>query len=256
VEEERERLPEWACTLEALQDSRAKLDRKEGELALADVIMCPSRFVEESLPEGARRDKRVFVVPFGSPVGPARAHGVDHFRATKLKVLFVGSMSQRKGLADLFAAMRSLDPSQFELHVLGSPVAEPSFYRSQFDGFVHHAGRSNREVMDLMSSCHVFVLPSLVEGRALVQQEAMASGLPVVVTRNAGGEDLVEDGRAGFLIPIRDPQAIAERLELLYHDRERLAAMSEAACRKAKSLTWESYRERVAAFVREALTVL
>jgi glycosyltransferase involved in cell wall biosynthesis len=165
-------------------------------------------------------------------------------------------MSQRKGLADLFAAMRSLDPSQFELHVLGSPVAEPSFYRSQFDGFVHHAGRSNREVMDLMSSCHVFVLPSLVEGRALVQQEAMASGLPVVVTRNAGGEDLVEDGRAGFLIPIRDPQAIAERLELLYHDRERLAAMSEAARRKAKSLTWESYRERVAAFVREALTVL
>lgn len=254
VEEERDRLPAWAPTLEALRDNEAKLECKEQELALADTVMCPSRFVEDSLPEAARRGKRVFVAPFGSPVGPGCAHAEAHFRKTKLKVLFVGSMSQRKGLADLFAAMRSLDPARFELHVLGSPVAEPSFYRSQFEGFVHHAGRSNREVMELMSSCHVFVLPSLVEGRALVQQEAMACGLPIVVTRNAGGEDLVEDGGAGFLVPIRDPQAIAEKLSLLERSRDMLQCMSQSAQAKAADLTWSAYRLRVAEAVQDILS--
>jgi len=255
VQEERDRLPAWAPTLEALRDDEAKLERKEQELALADAVICPSRFVEDSLPEAARREKRVFVAPFGSPASPGRAHAGAHFHETKLKVLFVGSMSQRKGLADLFAAMRSLDPAHFELHVLGSPVAEPSFYRSQFEGFVHHAGRSNREVMELMSSCHVFVLPSLVEGRALVQQEAMACGLPIVVTPNAGGEDLVEDGAAGFLVPIRDPQAIAEKLSLLESNRDMLQCMSQSAQTKAANLTWSAYRSRVVEAVQDTLSM-
>ena len=56
-----------------------------------------------------------------------------------------------------------------------------------------------------------------------------------------------------FIVPIRDPQAIAEKLELLHRDRERLAAMSEAARKTAESLTWESYRQRLVGVVRSVL---
>jgi glycosyltransferase involved in cell wall biosynthesis len=253
VQEECERYPAWARTLEALHDPRSKLDRKDEELSLADVILCPSAFVADSLPAVVLDAKRVAVTPFGSPeTGPARPAS-RRGCGDKLKVLFVGSMSQRKGLADLFAAMKLLDASCFELHVLGSFIADESFYRSECPDFVHHANRSNREVLEVMRSCDVFVLPSLVEGRALVQQEAMACGLPIIVTRNAGGEDLVQDGSGGFLVPIRDPQAIAEKLELLHRDRGRLAAMSEAARKKAETLTWESYRRGIVSIVREML---
>jgi glycosyltransferase involved in cell wall biosynthesis len=96
-----------------------------------------------------------------------------------------------------------------------------------------------------MRSCDVFVLPSIVEGRALVQQEAMSCGLPIIVTRNAGGEDLVEDGKAGYLIPIRDPQAIAEKLEMLFNNRVLLNEMRQAAQSKAQSLSWTDYRQRI-----------
>jgi glycosyltransferase involved in cell wall biosynthesis len=96
-----------------------------------------------------------------------------------------------------------------------------------------------------MQSSDVFVLPSLVEGRALVQQEAMSCGLPIIVTRNAGGEDLVEDGKAGYLVPIRDPNAIANKLEQLFKNKDLLIEMGKAAKSKALTLSWSNYRERI-----------
>jgi glycosyltransferase involved in cell wall biosynthesis len=58
----------------------------------------------------------------------------------------------------------------------------------------------------------VFCLPSIVEGRALVVQEAMSRGLPVIVTANTGADDVVEDGHSGFVVPMRSPEAVAEKI--------------------------------------------
>jgi glycosyltransferase involved in cell wall biosynthesis len=243
MEEEANRLPNWACTMEGLRDSDQKLRRKDAELELADVVICPSFFVRNSLPLEILQKKRVEVVPFGSPVISESVQ--ESYKAGPLRVLFVGSMTQRKGLADLFSAIKMLDSNYFELHVLGTPITTMSFYKSQLPNFIHHNPRANAEVLNLMRSCDVFVLPSLVEGRALVQQEAMSCGLPIIVTRNAGGEDLVEDGKAGYLVPIRDPSAIANKLELLFKNKDLLIEMGKAAKSKAQSLTWADYRMRI-----------
>jgi glycosyltransferase involved in cell wall biosynthesis len=245
--EEADRLPDWACTMGGLRDSEEKLRRKEHELELADVVVCPSRFVRDSLPSDYLERKCIEVVPFGSPTVPKGVRQVR--REGPLKVLFAGSMSQRKGLADVFAAMALVDSQKVELHVLGSLLAGMGFYRSRCPDFIYHPTRSNAAVMDLMRSCDVLVLPSIVEGRALVQQEAMACGLPVIATRNAGAEDLLEDGTAGFLVPIRSPEAIAEKLEQLAGNPARLGQMSEAARRKAQDLSWGDYRRRVVEIV-------
>ena len=233
--------------MDGLRDQKEKLQRKDEELFLADTVVVPSNFVRDSLPQDVLEQKHIEVVPFGSPevMDPTRVvRG-----AGPLKVLFVGSMTQRKGLGDLFSAMRMLDSKKIELHVLGSPVASMDFYRSQLSGFIHHSARSNFEVLELMRTCDVFVLTSIVEGRALVQQEAMSCGLPIIVTKNAGAEDLVEDGKAGFLIPIRSPEAIAEKLEILNRDRGLLASMSSAAKDKARQLTWATYRAKISELV-------
>jgi glycosyltransferase involved in cell wall biosynthesis len=252
IGEEKERLPEWAQTFQGLDDGEAKLRRKEEEIHLADAVVCPSRFVEESIPAEVREGKRVFVIPFGSPNIDLEHDPLPRDRRKKLRVLFVGSMTQRKGLADVFAAMQLLDREKFELHVLGSPLTGMAFYRQQCSEFIYHSTRANPEVLKVMASCDVFVLPSLVEGRALVMQEAMSCGLPIIITRNTGGEDLVEDGDAGFLVPIRDPQAIAEKLKLFAGNLALLDQMSEAAHSKSRSLYWEDYRRRIVEVVTSA----
>jgi glycosyltransferase involved in cell wall biosynthesis len=96
-----------------------------------------------------------------------------------------------------------------------------------------------------MATCDVLCLPSIVEGRALVQQEAMACGLPLLVTRNAGAEDLVEEGRTGFLVPIASPDAIAERINWFADHASMLHDMGQAARAKAMELTWIRYADRI-----------
>jgi glycosyltransferase involved in cell wall biosynthesis len=234
LREEAARLPEWEPTLGSTRDSEEKLARKTGELELAEVVICPSRFVLESLPERARG--RCVVAPFGSPAPGERAA-----RGNSLRVLFAGSMSQRKGLADLFAAIKLLRRQDIQLVVMGSTIAPMEFYRKQYDSFVYEPPRAREAVLALMASCDVLALPSIVEGRALVQQEAMSRGLPLVVTRNAGGDDLVDEGRTGFLVPIRAPEEIAACLARLADDRPLLEAMSRAARAKAAQYTWDAY---------------
>jgi glycosyltransferase involved in cell wall biosynthesis len=237
--EEAERWPRWKQTLPGVFDSDEKLNRKTEEIELAQVVICPSRFVLNSLPEKIHASKKCVVAEFGSPASTT----APSFRPAgkKLRVIFVGSMSQRKGLADLFAAMKILKSREVEFVVLGSPLAPMEFYRSEFPDFIYEPTGPHHEALRLMGAADVLVLPSIVEGRALVQQEAMSQGIPIIATANAGGEDLIEEGVTGFLVPIRSPQALADRIDWLAQNRDRLPEMKRAAYEKSRALTWDRY---------------
>ena len=88
-----------------------------------------------------------------------------------------------------------------------------------------------------MNEHDVLVLPSIIEGRALVQQEALANGLPLIITPNTGGEDLIEDGKTGFIVPIREPNKIADTIEWFAKDQKQLPEISRYCREKAKSYT-------------------
>lgn len=237
--EEAARWPEWEPTLVGTRDSAEKLARKDRELALADVIVCPSRFVAESLPRAAREKSRVVVAPFGSPIpDKAPRTPVSH---GKLRVLFAGSMSQRKGLADLFAAMRGLRRNDVELVVMGSPVSDAAFYRRMYADFIYEPPRPHADVLALMRTCDVFCLPSIVEGRALVVQEALSCGLPAIVTANTGADDAVVDGRSGFVVPIRSPEAIAEKIAWFAEHRSSCPDFSREAQAVVADFSWIAY---------------
>ena len=96
-----------------------------------------------------------------------------------------------------------------------------------------------------MRSCDVLCLPSIVEGRALVMQEAMSQGLPLIITPNTGGSDLILPGETGFLVPIRSPQAIAEKLVWFLENRSSLHAMKLNSMKHAASYTWNKYGKTV-----------
>ncbi len=249
LREEVARYPEWEPTLGGTQDSAAKLERKTRELELAEMIICPSDFVRDSLPQKVRESKPCVVIPFGSPALPEANHRTNR-AAGPLRILFAGALTQRKGLADLFAAMRLVRQESVELVVMGSLLQPLAWYRAQFRDFIYEAPRPHEEVLRLMRSCDVFVLPSIVEGRALVQQEAMACGLPVIATRNAGADDLIIDDETGFLVPIRSPEALAEKINWCADHRERISGMGIAAQGRAARLTWRGYGEKVVAALR------
>jgi glycosyltransferase involved in cell wall biosynthesis len=96
-----------------------------------------------------------------------------------------------------------------------------------------------------MSRSHVLALPSIEEGLALVQAQAMACGCPVVCSTNTGGEDLFTDGVEGFIVPIRDPIALAARLQRLADDPDLQRSMREAALGRVRSIGgWKEYGDR------------
>jgi glycosyltransferase involved in cell wall biosynthesis len=238
------RWPDWRVTMPGVDDSREKLARKDRELELAQAVVVPSQFVADSLPSVVRARVPVHVIPFGSPVVTITMTAVRSVTAP-LRVLFVGSLTQRKGLADLIEAMGRVRSRHIQLVVMGTPVAPLEFYKERWSAIEYHPPGPRTAVLELMQRCDVFVFPSLLEGRALVQHEAMACGLPLLATRNAGADDLIEDGVTGFLLPAADPQAIADRLDWCASNRQQVGDMGEAARRRVVAFTWSAYGSRI-----------
>jgi starch synthase len=242
--EEAERRPAWAATLDGLADSPAKLARKDAELALADQIIVPSRFVQRTLADSPGcTDAPVAVLPYGCP--PPLAHLPDRRRQGPLRVLFVGGLSQRKGLADLLEAVQLLG-SAVQLTLIGRQVGgacEPlqeALARHRWLGALPRSA-----VLAEMRAHDVLVLPSLFEGLPLVIGEALAQGLPVIATPNAAAEELIEHGQEGFVVPIRSPEALASHLERLAAQPEILQNMAAAALERAAGCTWLRYGQRL-----------
>src|SRR5271166_294467 len=250
IAEEARLQPEWAVTLQGSSDSDEKLQRKDEELALATDIVVPSEFVCATLRKASRIEGRVTVLPYGAP--PTTLTKERSTRDGKLRVLFVGGLSQRKGLSYLLQGVARLG-SHVELTLIGQRVVEcqpldAALHVHRWIPSLPHAA-----LLQEMSSHDVMVFPTLFEGCALVVLEAMSQGIPVITTPNAGASHFVSDGEDGFIVPIRDVEAITERLELLLRDRDRLLAMRRAAMHKAARHSWEQYRQRLVATVREAL---
>ncbi len=239
--EEAERLPEWAATITGLRDSAEKLARKDAELRLADRILVASTFTRRTL-EGVDTGRaRIDLVPYGAPpvIRPAR-------RATgsRMRVLFVGSLSQRKGIAYVFEAVRRLGV-QVELTLIGRPPApcpalERELGRHRWLESLPHA-----HLLEEMAAHDVLLFPSLFEGFGLVILEAMSRGLPVIATPHTAAPDILQDGVDGYIVPVRDVDAIVDRCERLRSDHGLHEAMRDAALATAERWTWARYQQSI-----------
>jgi glycosyltransferase involved in cell wall biosynthesis len=250
--EEREREPQWAVTLTGTFDSPEKLARKDEELGRADVVMVASSFTQKTIEAAPCPPKPVHVISYGAPLSAAVEEVVPRARQGKLKVLFVGSLGQRKGLSYLLEAIALL-PGAVELTLVGSKTVEncaplnEALKRHRWIPTLPHD-----EILREMSRADVFVFPSLFEGFGLVLLEAMSRGLPIIATAHTAAPDLIREGESGFIVPIRSAQAIAEKLDLLARDSHLLSAMSHAARETAAAYTWEQYRARLSHALEES----
>jgi glycosyltransferase involved in cell wall biosynthesis len=245
--EEREREPAWAVTMTGARDSEEKLARKDEELKLANRVVVASSFTKETL-GAADFAVDVQVIPYGAP--PSIPSNVEALSGP-LRILFVGSLGQRKGLSYLLQA----------IELLGSKVALTLLGRKAADGCqpLEEAVRKHRwipslphpELLHVMQQHDVLVLPSLFEGFGLVILEAMAQGLPVITTAHTAGPDVISQGVDGFIVPIRSAEAIAARLDQLASTPNFLREMKHAAQDKAKLQRWENYRDSLIRMARD-----
>ncbi len=247
--EEAERQPEWASTLTGTLDSAEKLARKDDELRLATRVIVASTFTKETLADSPCTAK-IDIVPYGAP----RAISTEIAQSSgKLKILFAGSLGQRKGLSYLLAAIEKL-AGAVDLTLIGRKAAadcaplDAAVRKYRWLPTLTHAA-----MLQEMHSHDVLVLPSLFEGFGLVILEAMAQGTPVITTDHTAGPDIIENEVDGFIVPIRSAEAIAKKLDLLGCDRERLMSMKAAAKHKAQSRGWDGYRQRLAEVAREVM---
>jgi glycosyltransferase involved in cell wall biosynthesis len=151
-------------------------------------------------------------------------------------------MVQRKGLEYLLKAWRRLRLPNAELVLAGRGRVDRTLLAGFASEFKYVGALSNAELEELYITSDLFCMPSLIEGYGLVYLEALASGLPVIATRNTGAADIVQDGREGFIVPIRDVEALAEKLEWAYRNRSALAEMRTAARMLAEQYSWSRFR--------------
>lgn len=253
--EEAELSPEWAGTLQGLLDSPAKLARKDEELALADTVFVASSFTRSTLAGLPSAPADIVVAPYGAPPPPPGLSPARRTPGDPLRVLFVGSLGQRKGLRYLLDALAALG-SGFELTLIGVPSSAPCVpLANGLRRHRHIPSLPHGEILAEMSRHHAFVFPSLFEGFGLVLLEAMACGLPVIATPHTAAPDIVREGRDGFIVPIRDAAAIAERLTWLAADEDRRQAMGQHARCRAQQFTWDSYTKSMIAAISTRLNM-
>jgi glycosyltransferase involved in cell wall biosynthesis len=217
---------------------------------LADTVFVASEHVRRTL-AGAVPGEKIRVVHYGAPeIRPREPMAADPERP--LRVLFVGALVQHKGIVYLLDAIDRLG-SRVDLTLVGKRFHPNSRVDEACGRWRWFETLSHRQVLDVMMESDVLVLPSLGEGFGLVVTEALACGLPAIVTPSVGASDLFHDGQEGFVVPVCSADAIAERLDTLYRDRELLAAMSRRAQQAAAKGSWASYRANYADTLRAAV---
>ena len=249
-QDEAELFPELAHCLQSIQEPAWKLERKEREISLADCIVVPSTAVSQSLLEVGVKKEKINIIPFGSP------H--DYFQPQpkqdkKFRALFVGRVGAIKGVHYLLQAWQKMNVINAELLLVGMNEIGNRYLGKYQDCFRYIPSVPHASLNQYYSSASVFVFPSLVEGLALVLLEAMACGIPIITTKNAGGSDIITDGVEGFIIPIRDIEAIQDKLAWCYSHPQELAEMGKAARRKAEELTWKLYRDRLSSLILKTM---
>jgi glycosyltransferase involved in cell wall biosynthesis len=217
------------------------VDRELAEYESADAIAVPSGFVLRTFLAHGVPAHKLHLCPYGANLAlysPRPRHD-DRFR-----VLFVGTVSIRKGIGYLLEAMRPLVRRNLaELWLVGAPSPDArDLLARNGDLFIHKGFVPPPRLAEIYSQGSVLVLPSIEEGLGRVQVQGMACGIPVIATSNTGVEDVLTDGQEGFIVPIRDTCAIRERLEwMIDHPVER-QRMGEAAVQRVTSIGgWHAY---------------
>ncbi len=227
----------------------------------ATAVLVPSEFVRGSFLEQGFPAARLRINPFGVNLTQFRSDQSSPGSEAGFRVVYAGSLTYRKGIHYLARAFAAAAIPESRLTLVGGPAPETPALLRGFSAGVEQVGHvPQAELVRHYRNSHVFAIASIEEGMAMVQAQALASGLPLVCTENTGGEDLlrllaggsapvqrgvIREYAAGFVVPPRDVEAMSACLRRLASDPGLRAAQAAAARRiHTLSLDWQAYADR------------
>lgn len=235
------------------------IERMQEEFEHADYVFCCSGLAKKTMMEHGVPAKKIVINHPGVNLAAFRPSFGHRRRDRLFRFIMVGGITPIKGVHYLLDAFEKLT-SRVELWLVGSLFSDPAM-RRRLQRSVERTGRirvwgSVPEVrlVDLYRQCDAFVLPSLADGWGMVVNQAMACGLPVIVSDMTGAKEIVEEDVTGYVVPSRNVAALAASMEKLAEDRERALAMGMAAARSvARDMTWDAYGERLILWLKRAV---
>lgn len=226
--------------------------KEEEEYETADIVVVPSEFSRLSFIEQGVDEKKIRKMVYGARTD--RFSKLRDPRKDEFVVLWVGAASLRKGFLDAVNAFQLLKHPKKKFIVIGNvlPDMKELLRNEDLTGIEFVGSVPNEKLIDYYNDAHVFILSSIEDGFGVVIGEALACGCPVIATTNTGGRDFFTDGIEGFIVPIRSPQIIADRMEALAADPALRSRMSDAAANRVKQVGgWDSYGNEYAALIKE-----
>lgn len=236
-------------------------EKRLAEYRESNYILCPSQFVARSFTEKGIPSEKLLVNPFGVsaptfvPDGSCDIRSASISKEDRFRVIYVGSINFRKGLRYLLEGFKKLNHPRKELWIVGPRLAPDGISDLSIPKGVEFKGvLKNETLQSAYLSADVFVQPSIEEGLSLVIGEALGYGLPVIATCNTGAEDIFQDGECGNIIPIRDANAIADKLQRLVDDPQLLKSLSQHAIEKSRNFGgWKASQQGLCKLMKSIL---
>lgn len=254
LEEERLRRPEWASTLTGFKDTDEKVARKDRELQMADLIYVASSFTRQTLQSYPGKLASVKVIPYGFPPVYSNRQYRTLSKGDKLKLLFVGGLSQRKGIANVFEAVDALE--NVSLTVIGrKPVTDCKPLNDSLENHRYIESLAHSDILEEMRTHDILLFPSLFEGYGLVITEAMSQGTPVITTTRTCGADFIVDGINGWLVEPGNTQSIIDKLKIISDDPSQIQELGKNAQNLAVKHPISKYGERLISDLRAELEI-
>jgi glycosyltransferase involved in cell wall biosynthesis len=209
------------------------------EFDISDHIIVPSMHAKKTFLARGFRDEKIHVLHYGVKSNLFRPIKKDD---DVFRIIYVGQLTFRKGIQYLLEAFTKLNLPGSELLLVGGvdPRFRPILARYQ-GSFRHIPHLAHVDLFTQYGHSSIFAMPSLADSFGLVVFEAMACGLPVLISQNTGAADLVRHGEHGFVVPICDVEAIQRAIVAAYESPELVAKLSAKAMALARAHSWERY---------------
>ncbi len=221
------------------------IEKEMQEYENADIILAPSNFVKNTFDDINK--KKIKVLGFGADTD--QFYPIDKIQKSKkyFDILFIGQKSLRKGLHYLIDAFQKFTHPNKRLHIVGSDTEDINFFKNKIknEKIIIYGHVPQFKLNSIINKCHVFVLPSIEDGFGIVVLQAAAAGCPSIVSQNTGAADFVSKNSCGFVVPIRDPNAIADNLQTFSDDRNLLNEFSSNALKASNNYTWSDYVDKL-----------
>lgn len=243
----KEEYAKYGLTFEPFDKKTLKQAIKE--LNNADYIKIPSDFVEKSFLDQGFSKEKLIKIPFGVDLKAFSTEKEKHDK--KFRAIFVGQVTLRKGIQYLLEAWSELNLKNSELVIVGNICPDAKFLFEKYSKNKNIIFKGHQDSKKEYKFADIFVFPSIEEGSALVTYEAMASGLPIIVTFNTGS--VAKNGKDGFIIPLRDKNAIKEKIKYFYKNPKEILRMGKNARKSIEKFTWERHDRELLKFYKKII---